>query len=182
MKLFLVFLIYLSQSLSFAALRNQGETTHAAAQELLNKSANSSTAVKTRLGLVLKEQLGVAIGSYSFAVQGGAIGTINLRDGDGKALKLPANAIIKNVVIDVITAPTSGGSATIAVTAVSSGDLLAATAIGSLTAGRYQGIPDDATVADMIKLTSEKTLSIAVAVAALTAGKFNVLVEYVVSE
>jgi len=174
-------MLALVPTLAFGAIRNQNGNAHADIQYKLNKGAGPAVANQARLGLLLKEQLGVAIGNYSFAVQGGAVGTINLKDGDGKDLKLPANALIKNVVIDVITQPTSGGSATIAVTAVSSGDLLAALAVGSFT-GRIQGIPDDATVADMIKLSSEKTISIAVAVAALTAGKFNVLVEYVVSE
>ena len=180
MKFLIVFILSLTSLVANAALRNQGSTTHANAVTLLNKGALAPTANTVRLGLALKEQLGVAMGTYSFATQGGAIGTINLKDGDGKDLKLPANAIIKNVVIDVLTAPTSGGSATIAVTAVSSGDLKAATAIASFT-GILQGIPAN-TVGTAIKLSSEKTLSMAIAVAALTAGKFNVLVEYVVSE
>lgn len=174
----LLIALLLIPQLTFAALRNQQGTPHADAQLILNKMNASSS--KARLGLAMKEQLGVAIGNYSFAVQGGAIGTISLKDGDGQVLKLPANALIKNVVIDVITSPTSGGSATIAVTAVSSGDLKAATAVASFT-GKLQGIPDNV-VANMIKLSSEKTISIAIATAALTAGKFNVLVEYVVSE
>jgi hypothetical protein len=179
MKLLLLILLF--PLLSFGALRNQQGTKHADAQALLNKGAGTSTAAKVRLGNVLKEQLGVAIGNYSFAVQGGAVGAISLRDADGQPLKLPTNALIKNVIINVITTPTSGGAATISVGIVSANDLLLATAVASV-AGNLQGIPDDATVADFIKLSSEQTVDITVAVAALTAGKFNVLIEYVVSE
>ncbi len=181
MKTTLIFIAFLLvPAVAMAALRNQGGLKHADAQFLLNQSANPGVASQARLGLVLKEQKGVAQGQYSFAVQGGAVGTVNLKDADGKDLKLPANAIITNVIIDVLTAPTSGGSATIAVSAVSAGDLLAATAIGSVT-GIVQGIPANS-VGTAIKLASEKTVTASIAVAALTAGKFNVQVEYIVSE
>lgn len=160
------------------ALRNSNGVPRADAKDLLNK--NGTVANKVRLGNVLDNQLGAVQGHYSFAVQGGAVGAITLKDDDGAALKLPANAIIKNVIIDVVTAPTSLGSATLAFNAVSAGDLKAATAIASVT-GRVQGVPDGA-VANMIKLSSEKTITMNVAVAALTAGKLNVVIEYVVSE
>lgn len=160
------------------ALRNQNSTTRGDAKNLLNKSG--SVAAKVRLGNVLDNQLGAVQGHYSFAVSGGAIGAISLLDDDGQVLKLPANAVIKNVIIDVITVPTSLGSATVSFGAVSGVDLKAATAIASIT-GDVQGIPNGA-VGNMIKLTSEKTITMTVAVAALTAGKLNVVIEYVVSE
>lgn len=160
------------------ALRNANGVPRADAKDLLNK--NGTVANKVRLGNVLDNQLGAVQGHYSFAVSGGAVGAITLKDDDGAALKLPANAVITNVIIDVVTAPTSLGSATISVGAVSAADLLAATAKASFT-GKIQGLPDGA-VANMIKLTAEKTLTITVGTAALTAGKFNVIVEYVVSE
>lgn len=131
-------------------------------------------------------------GIYDFTVQGGVIGNINLSDArhaSGKLkpsgyvpLILPTNFIVARVLIDVITAPTSGGSATIAVSSgVSAADLLAATAKASFT-GLIDGIPVN-TAATSIKVGQLLTGSqgvipyIAVAVAALTAGKFNVHIE-----
>ena len=52
---------------------------------------------------------------------------------------------------------------------------------GDTLSGVVAGIPVG-TAATAIKLTAERTLSVAIATAALTAGKFIVHVEYVVSE
>ena len=111
---------------------------------------------------------------YDFATLGGAVGDISL------GVVIPVDAIITDVVIDVLTAPTSGGAATIAVKAQTAADLLAATAIASVT-GILQGVPTAGTIASAIKTTAARTVTITVAVAALTAGKFNVLVKYVLS-
>lgn len=145
---------------------------------LLNKM--NSTAAKVRLGEVLDNQQGQAQGVYSFAVQGGAVGLINLKDSAGNDLKLPNNAIIQNVLIHAVTAPTSAGAATVGFQVQAANDILADTAIASVT-GRLQGIPDDA-VANMIRLTAERTVQIEIAVAALTAGKINLFIDYVISE
>jgi len=50
---------------------------------------------------------------YDFAVDGGAVGAINLHAKNGKAV-LPVGAIVKAVTMKVVTAFTSGGSATLA--------------------------------------------------------------------
>jgi hypothetical protein len=160
------------------AINKRNGVEAAGVKLLLNKM--NSTAAKVRLGSLLDGQKGSVRAKYDFATQGGAVSTINLLDEEGNAVKLPDNAIITDVIIDVITAPTSGGSATIAVGAVASNDLLGATAIASFT-GILQGVPDDA-VANMIKLSAEATLDMTIATAALTAGKFIVFVDYVVSE
>jgi hypothetical protein len=117
---------------------------------------------------------------YDFEELGGAVGDINLVDDEGNAAVLPDNAIIHQVIFDVVTAPESGGSATIAFNANSAGDMKAATAIASWT-GIVAGVPVG-TAATCVKLTAERTLQATVATAALTAGKINVFVEYFVSE
>lgn len=136
------------------------------------------------LGDDLHQKKGVIVGKYSFAVQGGAVGSKNLLLdlSDTKSLvKLPINAIVTNVYLDIITAFTStGGTGTIALSLQSAGDLLAAVDADTLS-GRAQGIPDN-TVANTIKLTAERTLTLPVATAALLTGKANVFVEYVISE
>ena len=130
---------------------------------------------------VVRRSFRVFKGVYDFSVQGGAIGAIALYDpvfGKAVPLNIPANFIIWECLIDVITAPTSGGSATIAFNSgQTTADLLAATAIASIT-GFVAGIPVG-TAASAIKVPSTQAqpgsaVTITVATAALTAGKFNV--------
>jgi hypothetical protein len=115
---------------------------------------------------------------YDYAVHGGAVGDISLR------VTVPKGAIIVNAIVEVLTVPTSGGSATIALKLESAGDIVAATSIASApwsATGIKLGIPDHATVADQFKTTADRTLTATVATAALTAGKFNVFLMYVVN-
>lgn len=121
---------------------------------------------------------------YDVAVDGGAVSTIALnkvgKHDASVPAKLPDNAIVKNVVIDIITAFTSaGGTGTIAVSSEGAGDLLAAVDADTLS-GQVQGIPNDA-VANMVKLTAERTVSVVVGTEALTAGKCRIFIEYLVS-
>lgn len=153
---------------------------------LLNRGAPQAMQI-TQLGSVVTyKHSQVVKAQYDFSKQGGAIGAIKLLDVDGKPAVIPGKAVIKNVLIDVITAPTSGGLATIAIgSGQAANDLKAATAIASYS-GIVAGIPVD-TAASAIKITSAITgagvnPSITVATAALTAGKFNVLIEYLVSD
>jgi hypothetical protein len=119
--------------------------------------------------------------TYDFAVQGGAIGSVVLKDREGNDAKLPAKAIITRSFVDVITQPTSAGAATVAVHAESAADILGATAKASLPVGQLTGKQDN-TVANFVKTSVERKLKADIAVAALTAGKFHVFVEYVLSE
>lgn len=116
------------------------------------------------------------VARYDFAVHGGAVSSIGMR------VRIPSGSIICNTLLDVITAPTSGGSATIAVTSEGAGDIVAATSIASApwsTTGRKVGIPDFATATDAVKTTAERELTVTIATAALTAGKFDVYIFYV---
>ncbi len=114
---------------------------------------------------------------FDFSKVGGAVGTYNM------GVRLPAGAVIVNAFADVITAPTSADStATIAVAVESANDIFTAAAVSGApwsTTGRKQGIPDLATVADYKKTTVERQATVAVAVQALTAGKFDVYLMYV---
>lgn len=116
-----------------------------------------------KLGVwTVRRQLLAFKGVYDFAIQGGAISSINLIDQDwgGKLqtglplattpvyqpLILPASFVVMSVVFDTITTVTSGGSATLAFsTGVTAADLLAATGKASFvqTAGSslLAGIP-----------------------------------------
>lgn len=116
-------------------------------------------------------------GEYDFAVDGGAVSTITLR-GDNS---IPAGSYILGGFIEVDTALTSGGSATVAVSVEGAGDTLAAAAISGApwsTTGRKSVIPAF-TGATSLKTTVARSVTIAVAVAALTAGKFRVVLVYI---
>lgn len=118
--------------------------------------------------------------TYDFDVDGGAIGAIGL------GVKLPPNAIVKSSFIDVIKTCTSGtDAATIAIDSEGAGDVVAAVAISVGTpwdAGLQTAIQNGGLKANMVKTTAEKELTATVAVEALTAGKFHVYVEYVISD
>jgi hypothetical protein len=127
----------------------------------------------------------LARANWSYSVQGGSSAAdISLVDDEGKPFKLPNKAIIRSVLIDVQTAPTSVGAgaskASIALTAQTSGDLKAAATVGTYS-GLMAGIPVGS-AATSIKLTADRTLKLTATTQALTAGKMSVLVEYYLSE
>lgn len=126
----------------------------------------------------LATRKGVAYFEYDYSRHGGAVGDIEV-EGD----EIPKGAIITSGLHHVVTAVTSAGSATVAVQALSSEDLLAATAKGSLSEDALVDTVPDGTASNMIRVTSNITaLTYTVAVAALTAGKIVTAVEYVVTE
>jgi hypothetical protein len=122
-------------------------------------------------------RLKTAVGEYDFAVDGGAVGTITLRSSpaDSRGNLLPNNSVLTRGYIEVDTIPASGGAATIGVGSEAAGDLLAAAVITGApwsTTGRKELGFSGA------KTSAARSMSIAVAVAALTAGKFRVVVFY----
>lgn len=112
---------------------------------------------------------------YDFAVEGGAVGSIALASSG-----LPANAVVLGGFLDVITPLTSGGAATAGLSLEGAGDLVAATVISGApwdSTGRKNIIPA-ATGATSVKTTVTRIPALVVAVAALTAGVFDLYVEY----
>jgi hypothetical protein len=122
----------------------------------------------------------------------------------GLGVYLPTKAIITNVIVDVVTTFTSATDAgTIAIHAQSANDIIAAIAISDSTnvwdAGIHGskigypilagGTATDTAVevaalfaGSMLKLTAAREITATVAVEALTAGKVNIYVEYVLSD
>lgn len=147
--------------------------------EMNNKS--NGLGAKYQIGTQLTKGVKLAMAAtYDFATQGGAVGTINLKDSTGATAILPKGALLLDSYIDVLTAPTSGGAATIAVNSgQSAGDIKAAAAIAGYT-GIVAGLQQGASV-NAVKATADGVVSITIATAALTAGKMNVLLEYFVS-
>lgn len=171
---FIIFALLLLPTLASATITAEQEFA-------INRS--SSVARKHSLGTLLHKKVNVIVGKYSFAVQGGAIGTVNLRTdlADANSLvKIPSRAVIKQVWIDVLT-PGAGATATAGLNLQAAGDLLAAATASTAYTGIMAGIPAGA-AANMIKLTAERTLTTTIATAALTAGKWNVYIEYVLGD
>ncbi len=115
-------------------------------------------------------------GRYDFAVDGGAVGDIDLT-----SASIPANAVVLGGFVEVDTVPTSGGSATIAVKVEGAGDIIAAAAISGApwsTTGRKSVIPVF-TGATTVKTSAARKVQATVATAALTAGVFDVVLFYV---
>ena len=111
---------------------------------------------------------------YDFDSDGGAVSTISF------GASLPANAAILRVWTDTQTAVTSGGSATFQVKAGAT-TLIAAEGFDDATHGiDATGLIEQITTPK--KITAESELSLAIAVAALTAGKVRFIVEYCISE
>jgi hypothetical protein len=111
---------------------------------------------------------------YDFAVDGGVAGDISL------GVNIPDNAVILGGFVEGITAVTSSGGATIAVKLQSAADILGATGKASFTGTAV--LPCAAVLAGPFKCTAARTVTITVATAALTAGKFNVWIEYLQGE
>lgn len=133
------------------------------------KRKNIFEGIQKSLGSNVREARAV----YDFAANGGAVGDIVLSS------QLPPGAVILTGFVDVLTAPTSGGAATVALKVEGAADILAATAIGSLTLGRKSIIPNGAGV-NAVKTTVARNITVTVATAALTAGRFVVSLWYVV--
>jgi hypothetical protein len=109
-----------------------------------------------------------------------ATGTHNL------GVFLPDKAIITRAYYQVKTTFTSANdSATIALQANTANDLKAAVAISNganpWDAGIHDGVPVG-TAATMVALTAERELKVVVGVQALTAGRANLFVEYVIAD
>ena len=102
---------------------------------------------------------------YDFNVHGGAIGDIEIAP-------IPKDAVLTYGFISVRQALASGGMATVAIASEAAADLLAATAIASVT-GFVALIPDHAP-ANFVQLTEDRKLRLTVAAAALTAGVIEV--------
>lgn len=108
---------------------------------------------------------------YDFATEGGAVGAITLR---GETI--PSGALVLASHIDVTTAVTSGGAATVSLDLQAAADIRAAATLS--TAPALSTIaPKEALNA--IKTTAARSVVATVAVAALTAGVFSVVLTYV---
>lgn len=122
----------------------------------------------------------VAKAYYRFADDGGLVSAIVPKQSD----TIPANAIVMGAIINVPTALTSGGNATIAVgtsAGSAANSILAATAVASwsIDALLYFLAGTGPFGAAAFKMSAAGQIQLTVAVAALTAGVAEVFVFYV---
>lgn len=178
MKNFLVSLLLLAFAPSAMAVTR----VEALGDQFKLNQSNPNAMGETRLGdKVVAETLRTMRASYSFATQGGAVGSANFLDvSTGKAAVLPKGAIVRHCIIDVITPGTTSASGTLAITLQSAGDIKAALAAASYT-GLLACIPVG-TAATAIKLTADRTLVGTIATGALTAIKAYVVIQYELSD
>lgn len=118
-------------------------------------------------------RVGVARGDYSFSADGGAVGSITL-EGD----YIPSGSTILGGWLEVTSAVTSGGAATVAITVESAGDIVAAAAVSGApwsTTGRKSVIPVF-TGATSIRTTADRQLTATIASTTVTGGAFKVVV------
>lgn len=177
--------IWLSLGLVFLVVTNAQAATRSEqlGKEFLLNQASPQAMADTQLGTSLvRGAVQVLKLVYDYSKDGGAVGTIGLRDENHNLVKIPKGAIISGCLIDQITTPTSGGSATIALNTGlgTAGDIKDATAYGSFT-GLVACVPVGS-AASSIRTTIDTSPSMAIATAALTAGKINVLLYYFLSD
>jgi hypothetical protein len=142
----------------------------------------SGVARKYSLGTHLAKKPSLVVGKYSFAVQGGATGDISLlRDLNDTAstITIPDNAIVKQVWTDNLIV---GAGGSLAFTLQTAADLVAAKNSSLFTAGAVQAGTPVGTAATMIKLTADRVPKATISGSALTQGKINVYIEYVLGD
>lgn len=121
-------------------------------------------------------ELQVVRGRYDFAVDGGAVGDIDLT----VTAQIPANAVILGGFVEVDTA-VAGAGASVAVKVEGAGDIVAAAAVSGApwsTTGRKSVIPAF-TGATTVKTTAVRKIQATISAAVLTAGAFDVVLFYV---
>lgn len=129
--------------------------------------------------------------TYDFSVMGGSTAagmtlrasTVSSNSTTLQPCLLPKGAIIMEVFIDTITSLTSGGSATVALSTGQTGsDILGGTAYSSFTAGGITAGNPLGTASTAIKLTADRSPIVTLGTAPVTAGKFYVLIDYILSQ
>lgn len=154
---------------------------------MLTSTQKSAIAGRTpfdKMDKWLNQKRGVVKAVYDFAVQGGAVGSLSLKDENGDLIILPAGAIITQVYVHIITAFVStSNDGTIALTSNSTGDLLAAVDADTLPLSANHpssGVPIG-TAATMVILTAQRQIVLEIATHAMTAGKAAFFIEFVLS-
>lgn len=132
---------------------------------------------------VIKHPL-MAVSVWDYSVNGGATGTVDL---NGGTAVIPDNAIIHNVIYDVVTKVLCTGATATLLIKVPTDGTLATIAVPTGTSGKgvdaYLGTPVEATYTTWVKTTAARAIQAEVTGAGtLTQGKIYCFIEYYVSE
>lgn len=178
MKYMLALLVLVLPLSSFAALKTPAETRF-----ILNHGYGSSVQLGSQL---IDKKLHVMKAQYDFASEGGTSGSHTLKDVDGKNAVLPDNAVIVDCLVDVVTAPTSSEFPKISLGSGESSTDLKAASILSAYSGLVACVPVGS-AATSIKLTANRNpvmtvVTTSTTAPALTAGKINVFLQYLLSD
>lgn len=117
--------------------------------------------------------------TYDFDVDGGGVGTIT----PAITCVIPSGAIVYQAITNVITAPTTGSTTTIAVQLQSANDIHTAASVAGApwsTQGLKAGTPVG-TAATAILLTADRTAKVVIGTDDATAGKFTTYFFYVLA-
>lgn len=133
---------------------------------------------------IVDHKVHVTKASYSVLKDGSLVGgvTYALKGVDGKAAVVPAGAVIKGALVDVIMPITGSAAITAGLGVKAAGDVWAQQALSTLggSIAVKTGVPSSVLP---IKLTVDKNVSLALGgTGFVTAGKFNVLIEYYLSD
>ena len=109
---------------------------------------------------------------FSVEEYGGAIGSIEL------PFTLPSSSLITGGYIRVNDTLTSGGATTIALQIESAGDLIAATPIASFTT--VLGPIPNGVPGNIVQVTDDRAVTVVITVADLTAGSFDIFLNYLI--
>ncbi len=143
---------------------NEQLVTQSAAQSLSNKTLDKLSNVRLKARGVWDATINGASAQFIFANA------------------IPNHAIITKSWLDIITQPVAnGGTAQIAISAASYGDIKSKSGIDVLTPG-LQVVVDHSLITNALKLTSPTAVSIDTGGQTFTAGKFVLFVEYLISE
>lgn len=124
------------------------------------------------------DRIKTAVGEYDFAVDGGAVSTITLRGSGALGAGVPSGAVITGGYVEVDTVLTSGGAATAGVDLEGTSDIVASGVISAApwsSTGRKSVIPAGTGVTSVKTTTATRSIKLSIGVAALTAGKFRVV-------
>lgn len=113
------------------------------------------------------------VGSYSFAVDGGAQGAIALRSDHGA---IPAGSTITHGYVDVTTSCASA-TGTMALHVEGANDIVSAVGEGSWTAGNKDIVPDG-TGSAIVQTTAARNPTLTIATGDFTAGVFTLVLFY----
>lgn len=149
-----------------------------AEEKQLDGFVGSVVPQNSTLGQLIAHRKIVVKGNYKFSRDGGAVGTITLKDEYGDPITLPAGLIVKDGLIIAKTGLTSGGSPTFDIGIAGGAEFKSGMALTAVDADDEAAliIPVSATASTAVVCTAG-VFSLKIITAAVTAGELDVYLE-----